>query len=77
MSGEISGLLVFALLFILIPGAMVVNLLTVIIFQGKGTIKVIRQMQKAQKDGKDPGPAKLTSENYADLPWWNPKRWLK
>ena len=73
ISGEIDGLLVFALLFILIPGAIVLNLITVVAFQGHSAIKMIRQMQKKG----DNGPSKLSSENYADLPWWNPKKYKK
>ena len=71
MSGEISALLVFVLLFILIPLAMVLDLFTVIIFQGHTALKMIRNMQTS----KDVGSQKLESENYADLPWWNPKKY--
>lgn len=66
-------LLVFVLLFILIPGAIVVNLITVVAFQGHQAIKTMRNMQK----GKGQGPAKLKSTNYSDLPWWNPKKYTK
>ena len=71
ISGEVSGLLVFVLLFILIPAAMVLNLVTVITFQGHQALKMLRTMQKS----KDVGNQKLKSENYADLPWWNPKKY--
>ncbi len=73
ISGEMDMLLVFVLLFILIPGAIVINLVTVIAFQGHQAIKMMRQMQKSR----DVGNQKLESENYADLPWWNPKKWRK
>lgn len=72
MQGDISGLLVFFLLFILIPLAMVMNLVTVIAFQGATIFRMARQVQRS----KDVGNTKLRSENYADLPWWSPKRWL-
>ncbi len=71
ISGEMSILLVFVLLFILIPGAIVVNLMTVVAFQGHQALKVIRNAQKSR----DMGNQKLKSENYADLPWWNPKKY--
>lgn len=73
ISGEISILLVFVLLFILIPAAIVVNLLTVVLFQGQQAIQMMRQMQKAREQQSKP----LESENYADLPWWNPKKYKK
>jgi hypothetical protein len=72
IEGQISALLVFCLLFILIPGAIVLNLVTVIAFQGQAVFKVARNVQKSR----DVGNQRLRSENYADLPWWHPKRWL-
>jgi hypothetical protein len=72
IGGQIDALLVFALLFILIPGAMVLNLLTVVGFQGRAAIKMIRNVQKGQNE-----PKQIESANYADLPWWNPKRWMR
>ena len=72
MQGNISALLVFFLLFLLIPAAIVANLITVVAFQGHQAVKVIRQVQKS----KDVGNQTLESTNYTDLPWWNPKRWL-
>jgi len=71
ISGEMSMLLVFVLLFILIPGAIVINLVTVVLFQGQQALKMMRQVQKAREQGKKP----LESENYAELPWWNPKKY--
>jgi len=71
MAGNISALLVFVLLFLLIPGAIVLNLVTVIALQGGAALKVIRQAQKS----KDVGNQRLKSENYSDLPWWNPKKY--
>lgn len=71
IAGEVSALLVFVLLFILIPVAIVANLVTVVAFQGHTVMKVVRQAQKSR----DVGNQKLESENYADLPWWNPKKY--
>ena len=71
ISGDMSILLVFVLLFILIPGAMVLNLVTVIAFQGHQAMKMVRNMQTS----KDIGNKKLESTNYSDLPWWNPKKY--
>ena len=71
IAGEISALLVFVLLFILIPAAIVVNLITVVAFQGHQALKMIRNLQKS----KDVGNQKLESTNYSELPWWDPRRW--
>ena len=38
----------------------------------RAIIKMMRQMQKRR----DMGPQKLESQNYAEMPWWNPKRWM-
>ncbi len=73
MSGDIDVLLVFVLLFILIPGAVVLNLITLVAFQGHQALRVIRGMQKS----KDINNQKLESTNYTDLPWWNYKKYLK
>ena len=73
MNGEISAVLVFVLLFFLIPMAIIINLVTVAAFHGHAAIKMIRQVQTS----KDVGNQRLESENYADLPWWDPKRWRK
>lgn len=72
ISGEIGLLLVFVLLFILIPGAVVLNLITAVAFKGHETMQVIRQMQQKR----DIGNQKLESENYSELPWWHPKKYL-
>ena len=71
ISGEVSILLVFVLLFILIPLAIIINLVTIVLFQGQQALKMMRQVQKMRKEGAKP----LESENYADLPWWNPKKY--
>jgi len=72
ISGEMDGLLVFVLVIILIPLAITFNILTIVLFQGKAVLKRIRQAQTAQKQQSAP----LKSKNYADLPWWHPKRWF-
>lgn len=73
MEGEISAVLVFILLFFLIPLAIIMNLVTVAAFHGHAAVKMIRQAQKRN----DVGNQKLESENYADLPWWDMRRWRK
>ena len=72
ISGEMDGLLVFVLVIILVPIGIFLNLLTIILFKGRQAIKMLKQMQDAQKKGQEP----IKSDNYADLPWWNPKRWM-
>lgn len=72
ISGSINILLMFLLLFILIPGAVVVNLITVILVQGRQVMKIMRDFQNGQTaQGK-----KLESTNYSDLPWWNPRKYM-
>lgn len=68
ISGAISGIMVFFLLFLLIPGTIFMNLVTVVFFQGHAAMRIIKN---AQGGGKT-----LESTNYSDLPWWNPKRWM-
>lgn len=66
-SGEIDGLLVFVLLVLLMPLIIFINVLTIVLFKGRQFIKKVQQAQK----GEEP----LKSDNYAELPWWNPKKW--
>ena len=73
MDGEISPVLVFILLFFLIPLSIILNLITLAVFHGHAAIKMIRQVQKRN----DVGSQKLESENYADLSWWDVRRWRK
>ena len=73
ISGEISALLVFILLFILIPVAMFLNVVTMVFFQGQQFMKQVREMQKARTGQSEP----LESENYADLPKWDPRKYKK
>lgn len=73
MMGEVDGLLVFALLFILIPGAVVLNLITFVAFQGHEAMKIMRNMQRSR----DVGNQKLKSENYAELPWWDWRKYRR
>ena len=75
IAGDVSMLLVFFLLFILIPGAIVVNIGTALAFQGHQAIKIMRDVQRGKYPGGAQKPGKLESENYADLPWWNPKKY--
>lgn len=69
---HLNLLLVIILTIIFIPLAMVFNLLTYIAFHGASVITAIRRMQKSR----DIGNERLESENYADLPWWHPKKRL-
>lgn len=70
--GAIDGLLVFFLLFILIPLAIFINVVTVVVINGRGVFKQIREAQKRSHKKDEP----LKSTNYADLAWWNPRRWF-
>lgn len=73
LSGDVDGLLAFVLVVILVPLAAMINLVTVIGFRGYEVMKVFRG---AQQRGKQQSKT-LESTNYAELPWWNPKRWFR
>lgn len=72
-AGNIDGFLVFFLLFILVPLAVIFNFATIVFFRGKDVFQTIKRAQQGAAKKQEP----LQSTNYADLPWWNPRRWFK
>ena len=66
LDGDIDGLLVFILVLILIPIFSAMNIVTIVLFKGRAFIKKLRNVQHNEEP--------LTSENYAELPWWSPKK---
>lgn len=67
-NGEISGLLVFVLVIILIPVALVVNIFTLVLVRGSSMIKQLRSVQKqaSQKATSSHRGGRVRVENLAE-----------
>ncbi len=73
IQGNVSGLLVVLLVILLIPVALILNVITIVAMKGHVLFTVLRQVQKS----KDIGNQKLESTNYSDLPWWDVRKYRR
>jgi len=74
--GNIGWLLTIVLLFILIPAAIIINIITVVAVKGSAFLKQVRNMQQAApKSRKNKSKDRLKVDNVNDLPWYDPRRW--
>lgn len=76
--GAIDGFLTFVLVVILVPVAIIMNLVTVLF--SKGTV-VMKQMKDMQNMGQKKQTVAAESSrqeavNYAELPWYDVRRWM-
>ena len=72
INGEMHGLLAFFLLMIFVPLAVILNIVAMVYFKGR---ELFSTMQPSKQKTAKPTQRK-TATNYADLPWWSPKKWM-
>ena len=71
-AGELDWLLAVVLVVIMAPIAVVLNIATIIVFNGRAVLKQFKNVQNRAQSKNEP----LTSTNYSDLQWWNPRKYL-
>lgn len=72
INGDINGLLAFFFLAIGLPLAAMLNIIVSVYFKGR---ELFSQLQP-EKQAKAKTSRRVKAVNYADMPWWNLKKWL-
>lgn len=77
--GELNWLLVIVLLVIFIPVAFFLNIITMVLVRGRAFLKELVKSQRSPRTKTSAGEkeGRKQAQNLADLPWWDPRRYLQ